>query len=201
MPPPLDKESVEYKSYCRKKSESASTSWENQDIRKARTVGIAQSWENKDIRKARVVGISQSWDTPLRHENQIFVVLERIHGGIWYGNVTHYDNPQYCEKFNREFKERVRAFRGYVCFECGEIQSINDKKKLSIHHVHYDKKMCCNGSPQDVVPLCTSCHTKTNHNREYWEDHFTEMIYENDPTGKCFFTKEEMKEYKRGILK
>jgi hypothetical protein len=248
MSAPLDKESDEYKAFCkqssdrakkrwedpeerRKQSESASKSWENEDIRKARSVGITQAWENdpvlrenqikllnkmwedllerekqsaiaakrwgdpKEIEKQSLKAIKR-WENPLNRELQAIMILERRYGGIWYGNITYYDGPQYCEKFNGEFKERVRAFRGYICFECGEIQN---NKKLSIHHVHYDKKMCCNGSPQDVVPLCTSCHTKTNHNREYWEDHFTEMIYENDPTGKCFFTKEEMKEYRKSL--
>jgi len=116
------------------------------------------------------------------------------HGGLWYGNINYHDDrPQYCEKFNARFKERVRAFRGYVCFECGTPQN---GKKLHTHHVHYDKKMCCNGSPQDIVPLCHSCHVTSNHNRDYWEDHFTELIYLQDPEGKCFFTEQEMKVYK-----
>lgn len=114
--------------------------------------------------------------------------LDFLLGGFWYGNVRYPDPPKYCEKFNNEFKERVRAFRGYSCFECGAIQN---GRKLHVHHVHYDKKMCCNGSPQDVIPLCHSCHIKTNSNRDYWEDHFTELIYTLDPEGKCFFTKEE----------
>ena len=114
-------------------------------------------------------------------------------GGHWYGNVIYYDGPQYCEKFTPEFKERVRAYRGRICFECGTPEN---GKKLHVHHVHYDKDMCCNGSPRDVVPLCGSCHSATNFNRDYWEDHFTELIYNADPEGKCFFTKEEMRVYK-----
>jgi hypothetical protein len=74
----------------------------------------------------------------------------RIQDLWWYGNVNYYDK-KYCEKFNSEFRERVRAYWEYRCFECGEHQRV---KKLSVHHVHYDKKMCCNGSPHDVVPLC-----------------------------------------------
>ena len=109
--------------------------------------------------------------------------------GFWYGAVRYYDDVMYCEKFNTEFKERVREYRGRVCFECG---SPENGTKHAVHHVHYDKKMCCNGSPQDVVPLCRSCHTKTNTNRDYWEDHFTELIYKMDINGKCFLTREEM---------
>jgi hypothetical protein len=99
----------------------------------------------------------------------------------------------YCEKFNPDFKERTRAYWGYICFECGTAQN---GKRLAVHHIHYDKKMCCNGSPRDVVPLCQSCHAKTNDNREYWEDHFTYLLYAWCPDGKCYFTKEEMIAYK-----
>lgn len=119
--------------------------------------------------------------------------IESLYGGFWYGNVRHYDTPQYCEKFNKEFKERVRAFWNYQCFECGDPQN---GKTLHIHHVHYDKKMCCNGSPQDVVPLCQACHNKTLSDRDYWEDHFVELLYAWNPEGKCFFTKEEMIAFK-----
>jgi hypothetical protein len=122
--------------------------------------------------------------------------IEGTVGGFWYGNVRYIDGIVYCEKFNREFKERVRAFRGYICFECGEPQN---GSLLMTHHVHYDKKMCCNGSPHDIVPLCNSCHSKTNFNRDYWEDHFTDLIYASDPEGKCFFTKEEMKSFLGGL--
>jgi hypothetical protein len=119
--------------------------------------------------------------------------LESLYGGFWYGNVRYYNGPQYCEKFNENLRERVRAYRGYVCFECG---TPKNGRKLAVHHVHYNKKTCCDGSPHDLVPLCESCHSKTNGNRDYWEDHFTEMIYNLDPDGKCFFTKEEMSAFK-----
>ena len=112
---------------------------------------------------------------------------------LWYGGVKYYDGrPQYCEKFNSNFKGRARAFWGYTCFECGELEV---SKKHAVHHIHYDKKMCCNGSPKDVVVLCHSCHAATNSNRDYWERHFTELLYAYHPDGKCYFTKEEMKSY------
>jgi len=41
-----------------------------------------------------------------------------------------------------------------------------------------------------------SCHAKTNHNREHWEQYFADMI-NSDYGGKCYLTKEEMKEVRR----
>jgi hypothetical protein len=97
----------------------------------------------------------------------------------------------YCRKFNDEFKERVRAFFGYHCIECGTPQN---GRKLNVHHANFNKMTCCDGTPPLFIPLCGSCHSATNSNREFWEDHFTEMI-NNYYEGKCFFTKDEMINY------
>jgi hypothetical protein len=121
-------------------------------------------------------------------------------GGFWMGEVRYYDGPQYCEKFNPDFKKRCRAYWNYTCMLCGvhESQHITKTKgqhrHLTVHHVHYDKKMCCNGSPRDVVPLCGSCNIKVNTDRKHWEKYFTDLIYSQSATGKCYFEPEEMDE-------
>lgn len=104
----------------------------------------------------------------------------------WLGE-DHYRGP-YCEKFNKEFKERVRKFFNYECGLCGRAEEEN-KKKLSVHHVTYDKKICCNDNLPLFIPLCLSCHMKTNFNRNYWHNYFTNyiMIW-ND--GECYMEKE-----------
>jgi hypothetical protein len=94
----------------------------------------------------------------------------------------------YCPKFNNEFKKRVRAFFGYQCVECGTPQN---GKKLVVHHVNFNKLSCCDTTIPLFVSLCASCHGKTNHKREYWEQHFTDII-KNYYEGKCYFTKDEM---------
>ena len=66
----------------------------------------------------------------------------------------------------------------------------NNNRELSVHHVIYDKETCCNDSERLFVTLCTSCHIKTNSNREYCQNYFTEIIY-NNYGGKCYFTEEE----------
>lgn len=81
-------------------------------------------------------------------------------GGISFG--------QYCVKFNEELKEKVREKYGRRCFLCGKTEKEN-KRKLSVHHVDYDKGRGCNGKRWLLVPLCMVCHTKTNVNRDYWE--------------------------------
>jgi len=91
----------------------------------------------------------------------------------------------YCIKFNNEFKERVRAFFNNTCVECGTPQS---GTKLHVHHVNFNKQSCCDSSIPLFVALCRSCHTRTNHNRPYWEQYFTQMITEKYE-GKCYVTK------------
>jgi hypothetical protein len=31
--------------------------------------------------------------------------------------------------------------------------------------------------PLNLITLCDTCHPKTNYNRKYWQELFTEMMY------------------------
>lgn len=109
----------------------------------------------------------------------------------WQGGLSFYP---YCEKFNEDFKERVRAFDGYACVECGMTQEEHLKRynrKLLVHHVAYDKQVCCNSERPLFVALCCSCSSKANGKREYWKKHYTDLIMDKYQ-GKCYFSKEEM---------
>jgi len=75
----------------------------------------------------------------------------------------------YCPKFNEAFKESVREKFGRVCFLCPTSEEENGKK-LSVHHVDYNKDCLCGDTKCEFVPLCLSCHSKTNYNRDYWEN-------------------------------
>jgi hypothetical protein len=113
--------------------------------------------------------------------------------GISYG--------KYCSKFNKEFKERVRAFFDYQCFVCGkdEEENVTNNKNndicnanLSVHHVCYNKKACCDETPRYFVPLCIKHHMKTNkkEDRTRWEEMFKRCLMEMYD-GRSFYTKEE----------
>ena len=183
-------------------SEKMKVRWADQESRNKYIFTIKESLNSEETKTKMKVASKRRFEkqeerekyklaASKNHQNQIYRarVAESKGFGFWYGAVRYYDDQMYCEKFNADLKERVRAYRGYVCFECGTPQN---GTKLHIHHVHYNKKTCCDGSPHDLVPLCPSCHAKTNTNRKYWEDHFTGMIYQIDLDGKWFFTKEEM---------
>lgn len=104
---------------------------------------------------------------------------------MWRGGVSF---EPYCVKFNREFKNRVRAFFGYRCVECGKTTEENGQL-LSVHHVNYDKMMCCNDVKPLFVALCRSHNIIANGNREYWEQHYTDII-NNRYGGQCYFPKD-----------
>ena len=94
----------------------------------------------------------------------------------------------YCIRFDDEFKERVREYFGRCCYICAKNEKDN-KAKLSVHHVSYNKETCCDNSKPLFVPLCKSCHNKTNYHREYWEEFFTiSLDYLTD--GECYIKKQ-----------
>ena len=102
----------------------------------------------------------------------------------WQGGVSF---EPYCIKFNEEFRERVRNYFGSCCYVCGKNETDN-KAKLSVHHVNYNKMVCCNDVKPLFVPLCKSCHSKTNTNRKYWEEFFT-ISLEYLTKGECYAPK------------
>lgn len=149
-------------------------------------------WQDPEFRSMMSVKHMASWDK--NYERKMRRVELNI-GGFWYGNVRYNEGPQYCELWNENLRERCRTYFNHTCVECGTPQN---GRKLAIHHVHYNKKSCCDGSPRDLVALCTDCHGATNHNRGYWEQHFTEMLH-GYYGGKSFFTKEEYAAYKNSV--
>ncbi len=86
----------------------------------------------------------------------------------WQGGISFLP---YCFRFNEKLKEEIRNRDNRICQECGKTESENCKK-LSVHHIHYDKENCY----PDLITLCFSCNNKANFNREYWEEHFMDML-------------------------
>lgn len=109
----------------------------------------------------------------------------------WKGGISF---EPYCPKFNKDLKERVREFFGRKCIISGITEKENGQK-LSVHHVDYNKKSCCeipkfNSCPNLFVPLSKEYHGKTNFNQEYWMEMLSNyiMIYFD---GQCFIEKIE----------
>ena len=84
----------------------------------------------------------------------------------------------YCYKFNNKLKESIRERDNRTCQLCG-IKENEGRRRLDVHHIHYDKPNC----EPDLVSLCRSCHTKVNRNRDYYEDLFTENLQKRGLNG------------------
>ena len=80
----------------------------------------------------------------------------------------------YLPEFNNALKKRIRQRDGYVCQICRKQQV---HRALSVHHVDYDKT---NNNETNLISLCLTCHRKTNHNRDYWQFHLTNLLIQRN---------------------
>lgn len=101
----------------------------------------------------------------------------------WQGGISY---EPYCPLFNERFKEEIREKYNRQCFICGLLEELNGNK-LSIHHLNYNKNCLCDDSKCYFVPLCNSCHIRTNYNREFWEKLLTNCY--KDPVMSEYFSK------------
>ncbi len=102
----------------------------------------------------------------------------------------------YCSKWNEDLRTRVRAFFHDTCFMCGK-SGEELGEMLCVHHVNYDKRVCCNDKKPLFVPLCRTCHAKTTGKRKKWENYFEKKLKEVY-NYKCFYSKAEYREMKSG---
>lgn len=90
----------------------------------------------------------------------------------WRGGISF---EPYCQKFNKKKKEEIRDKYDRKCIICGKTEE-ESGRKLSVHHVDYNKQQGCENHKWVLVPLCIECHTKTNHNRTFWEYNIKWML-------------------------
>jgi len=90
----------------------------------------------------------------------------------WKGGISF---EPYCGKFNELKKEEVRNEYDRLCLNCGKDEKTNGRK-MSVHHVDYDKEQGCKGKEFNLIPLCIRCNSKVNFNRKYWEEHFKFLV-------------------------
>lgn len=99
-------------------------------------------------------------------KNRIAHLGEKSH--CWKGGISF---EPYTPEFNERLKEQIRRRDNFTCQLCGLIQNGH---KHTVHHIDYNKK---NNNPENLITLCTNCHSKTNIiNRNYWTDYFNKKI-------------------------
>jgi hypothetical protein len=89
--------------------------------------------------------------------------LRGANSPLWKGGIS-------CEPYSIDWtntlKQSIRERDHSLCQNCGIPQG---DIAHSIHHIDYNKKNC---DPKNLITLCRPCHTKTNHNRQYWTEYF-----------------------------
>lgn len=91
----------------------------------------------------------------------------------------------YIPEFNNELKELIRHRDNYTCQLCS-ISEIGHQKKLSIHHIDYNKENC---NPLNLISLCRICNSQVNSNRDEWFECFDRKVQEvmNSKDYNCTF--------------
>ena len=78
----------------------------------------------------------------------------------WQGGISF---EPYTIDWTLTLKKSIRERDKYTCQICGK------EPATHCHHIDYNKKNC---DPKNLITLCDSCHTKTNHSRDYWKNYF-----------------------------
>ena len=88
--------------------------------------------------------------------------------GNWKGGIS---CEPYCQNWTEEFKEFIKERDNYKCLnpDCWEIS-----KRLTVHHIDYNKKNC---EPQNLITLCNSCNSRANKDREWHKAWYETIIY------------------------
>ena len=138
-----------------------------------------------DIKRTQMLGDLQ----PMRKAEHRAKVAATKNGKLnpqWQGGKSF---EPYCPLWNEDLRRRIRAFFDYKCVTCGKTTDEN-KRKLSCHHISYDKQICCNGNPVRFAALCTKCHCESGMDRNRWES-MLHRIIDEIYGGRSYFTKEE----------
>ena len=129
-------------------------------ISRARRAALEDPIEQERLKQ---IG-AKRWEDPEEHRKQSEWSKQQRgeKHPAWKGGISF---EPYCPEFNKDLKEKIRIRFSRRCFLCGVPEN---GKHHCVHHVDYNKNAICNGKSWALVPLCGSCHSKTNANRWYW---------------------------------
>lgn len=139
-------------------------------ITKIKMSDAARGRKFSEKHKKNISNANKGYKQSEEHKRKLSEAQSGERGSNWQGGISF---EPYCPKFNYKFKESVREKFSRVCFLCGEKEN---GMKLDVHHVNYDKSCLCSEVECEFVPLCRSCHMKTNTNRKYYESMIREKL-------------------------
>lgn len=100
----------------------------------------------------------------LEHRKKLAISKMGDKNPAWCGGMA---KPQpYTIDWTQTLKRSIRERDNYTCRICNKQQG---DIIFAVHHIDYVKENC---NPNNLITLCSSCHSKTNSNRKYWSEYF-----------------------------
>jgi len=139
----------------------------------ARIVKVSEDTIHQRLREfnipRRKTGLQKGQKLSLFHRQQMSNSKKGSNNPQWQGGVSY---EPYGIEFNKELKEQIRKRDGYAC-QILDCKKRENGRKFPVHHCDYNKK---NNHPENLITLCHSCHSKTNMNRNYWQEYFKDNL-------------------------
>ena len=164
---------------------------ESIETKQKRIKSLKENWAKDEKRKQNVRDRNKyQWTLPNYRAEQI-ERLSKLHKGKavpeearmkmsisalgpnnpnWRGGIA---CGPYCPIFyDKEFREMIDERDGNECLNplCWHT---TDHCPLEFHHINYNKKDC---HPSNVLKICKSCNSRANFNKEFWQEHYKEII-------------------------
>lgn len=138
------------------------------EISKRQAELAIERWKNKEYRDKVTNSIRESridyvpWNKGLPPQKQ----------PGWRGGIS---CEPYCDSWlDLDYKKSIKERDDY---KCQNPNCSGNYKRLSIHHIDYNKKNCF---PDNLITLCNPCNSKANQNREFWCLFYKKILEESE---------------------
>lgn len=101
------------------------------------------------------------------YERQRLLIGEKSNS--WKGGISF---EPYDKNFSRNIKAYIRERDDYTCQKCG-IRESEAKRKLTTHHINYDKLF---SDDTNLIALCCRCNSSVNVHRDFWQTFFQDKL-------------------------
>jgi len=106
----------------------------------------------------------------VKNSGRIRTLEERKRMSLAKGGNGSLEKDGYPVEWDHKLKSFIRKRDKYECRICGA--KSHNGRMLDVHHIDYNKYNC---SPDNLITLCKSCHSKTNVRRKYWKEYFSSI--------------------------
>ena len=69
---------------------------------------------------------------------------------------------------------RLKKKKKIQLCECQNPDCWNTSKRLSRHHIDYNKKNCY---LWNIITVCFSCNSRANYNRSFWTEFYQDIMF------------------------